>query len=342
MTRRTLTLLLAGFLAVVLAIGGAAQKVPYVVLSPGPAFDTLGTVGRTPVLSISGAKTYPTDGTLQLTTVSVLDEVTLAQALVAWFNGSEAVVPRELLYPPDQDKDETRKQNAQQMEQSHDDATAAALRVVGLPVTTRVSVREVVPGQPADGRLLAGDVLATVNGKAVSSVTGLRDLLNEQPPGSPVEVGVVRKGQRRSVSLTTVAASDDPRRAVLGISVGETSSFPVKVEIQLKDVGGPSAGLMFALGIVDKLEPGSLTGGRHIAGTGEIGSDGTVRPIGGIAQKLQGAKSSGADVFLVPAENCPEARRSAPDDLRLVKVSTLDGAVKALEQLQTGGSPPTC
>jgi len=341
-TRRALTLSLAGFLAVALAILGAVQRVPYVVLSPGPAFDTLGTVGKTPVLTIRGAKTYPTDGTLSLTTVSVLDEVTLSQALVAWFKGEEAVVPRELLYPPDQDKDETKQRNAQQMDQSHDDATAAALRAVGLPVTTRVSVREVSAGQPAEGRLRAGDVIASVDGKPVDGVNGLRELLNEQPPGSAVDVGVLRKGERLTLRLTTVAAPDDPRRAILGINVGETSSFPVRVDIQLKDVGGPSAGLMFALGIVDKLEPGSLTGGRHVAGTGEISSDGTVRPIGGIAQKLQGARHSGATVFLVPADNCPEARRNVPDGLRLLKVSTLEGAVKALEQLDAGGSPPTC
>lgn len=342
MTRRALTLLLAAALALVLAIGGAVQTVPYVVLSPGPSFDTLGTVGKTPVLTITGRKTYPTDGTLSLTTVSVLDDVTLAQALVAWFDGSEAVVPRELLYPPDQDRKETETENTQQMQQSHDDATAAALRAVGLPVTTRVSIGEIVAGQPAEGRLVVGDVLVTVGGKPVADVQRLRTLLNEQPPGSRVDVVVLRKGVRRTVHLTTVAAADDPRRAVIGVSARETSSFPVKVDIQLKDVGGPSAGLMFALGIVDKLQPGSLTGGRKVAGTGEITSDGTIVAIGGISQKMRGAQEAGASVFLVPDKNCEEARRTRPDGLLLLRVKTLKGAIAALGQVSSGGSAPTC
>lgn len=342
MTRRALTLTLAAFLAVGLAVLGAVQTVPYVVLSPGPAFDTLGSVGGTPVLTITGRTSYPTDGSLALTTVSVLDDVTLAQALVAWFDRDEAVVPRELLYPPDQDTEETKQQNAQQMEKSHDDATAAALRAVGLPVTTRVAVAGIEPGQPAEGRLVVGDVILTVDGRPVSGLSGLRSLLNAQPPGSRITLGVLRDGKRRQVFLSTAPAADDPRRAVLGISADETSSFPVKVDIKLKEVGGPSAGLMFALGIVDKLEPGSLTGGRRIAGTGEITADGTVGAIGGVAQKMRGAQAAGATVFLVPDGNCAEARRTAPEGLTLVRVATLKGALAALGQLRTGGTPPSC
>lgn len=342
MTRRGLTLILAGLLALALAIAGAAQPVPYVVLSPGPAFDTLGAVGSTPVLTITGHKTYPTDGTLELTTVSVLDDVTLAKALRAWFSSSEAVVPRELLYPPDQDREETQDQNAELMEQSHESATAAALRAVGIPGTTTVRVGEVAAGQPADGQLRVGDVLSTVDGTPVTGVTRLRDLLNAGPPGSVVVLRIVRAGKAATVRLRTAASSDDPSRAVIGISAKESSTFPVKVDIKLTDVGGPSAGLMFALGIVDKLEPGSLTGGRHVAGTGEITADGTVGAIGGVAQKLQGARDAGATVFLVPDANCEEARRSPPDGLALVRVKTLKDALASLAVLRSGGAPPAC
>lgn len=342
MTRRALTLSLALVLAVVLALLGAFERVPYVVLSPGPAFDTLGKVGTTQVLTITGRRTYPTDGTLDLTTVSVLDDVTLAAALRAWFSSSEAVVPRELLYPPDQDQSETEQQNAQLMEQSHDAATTAALREVGVPGTTTVSVGEIAAGQPADGRLRVGDVLTSVDGAAVTDLSRLRALLNAKPPGSTVVVGYRRGGKAATVRMRTAAAADDPRRAVIGISATTTSTFPVKVDIELKDVGGPSAGLMFALGIVDKLEPGSLTGGRHIAGTGEITEDGTVGAIGGVPQKMRGARAVGATVFLVPADNCVEARGSRPDGLQLVKVSTLKGALAALALLRSGGAPPSC
>ena len=342
MSRRALTLFLASLLAVGLAFVGAVQRVPYVVLSPGPAFNTLGTDGKTPVLTIRGHRTYATDGELDLTTVSVLDGVTLSQALRAWFSRSEAVVPRELLYPPDKDKSEADAESQQEMSQSHDDATTAALREVGIPGTTLVAVGAVAKGQPADGVLKAGDVLLTVDGKPVTVVARLRQLLNVGPPGTRVLVGYRRGGKADVVQLVTAAAKDDPKRAVLGITADVQSDFPVKVDIQLKDVGGPSAGLMFALGIVDKLEPGSLTGGRHVAGTGEIRPDGTVGAIGGVAQKMRGALAAGATVFLVPDGNCAEAKGSRPKGLQLIRVSTLKGALGALATLRTGGSPPSC
>jgi PDZ domain-containing protein len=341
-SRRFLTLFLAAALALGLALAGAWATVPYVVLQPGPAFDTLGTVGTTPVLSVKGHRTYPTDGTLDLTTVSVLDHVTLFEALSGWLSSSDAVVPRELVYPPDQSDQQTEQQNQQAMQQSQDDAVAAALHQLGVPGRTVVTVAGVAKGKPAAGLLQVGDVLTTVDGQQVADVAGLRALLSDRPVGATAVVGYTRKGVAGTVTVGTVASSDDPRRAVIGIEAAERTTFPVTVDVMLKDVGGPSAGLMFALGILDKLEPGSLTGGRRIAGTGEITPDGKVGEIGGIAQKMRGARAAGATVFLSPAGNCREAARSKPSGLQLVKVSTLKGALAALATLRAGGTPPTC
>jgi PDZ domain-containing protein len=340
--RRVLTLVLAGVLAVGLALAGAATTVPYVVLQPGPAFDTLGTVNATPVLSIKGRQTYPTDGTLDLTTVSVLDHVSLFEALAGWLSTSEAVVPRELVYPPDQSTDQTDEQNQQAMQQSQDDAIAAALHELGLKGTTVVSIAGIAKGKPAEGKLQVGDVLTTVDGAKVTDVARLRALLSARPIGATAVVGYLRKGVAGVVTVATVASQDQPQRPVIGIEAAQKTRFPVTVEVMLKDVGGPSAGLMFALGILDKLEPGSLTGGRHVAGTGEITPDGKVGEIGGIQQKMRGAREAGATVFLSPAGNCREAKRAKPGGLTVVKVATLKEALKALATLRAGGTPPTC
>jgi PDZ domain-containing protein len=338
-SRGALTTLLTALLAVLLAAAGAITRVPYVRLSPGPAFNTLGTIGASEVLTISGGRTYPTDGALDATTVSVTDRATLFEAIEGWLSGSDAVVPREIVFPPDQDREQTDKQNAQDMRQSQDDATVAAMKVLGI-AATQVSVVTVTARGPSDGHLKAGDVLVSVDGKAVTGTDSLRKLISARTPGRTVVIGYRRGGKPGTVTLGTVATPDAEHRAVIGIQIAPV--FPVKVDIQLKDVGGPSAGLMFALGIVDKLQPGSLTGGRVIAGTGEITQEGTVGAIGGIAQKMRGATREGAKVFLVPAANCVEAVRTRPDGLQLLRVTTLQGALDSLRTLREGGTPPTC
>lgn len=342
MSRRAVTQSLTVVLTVLLAIAGAMQTVPYVVLSPGPAYDTLGTVGGSAVLTIKGRTTYATDGALALTTVEVSDHVTLVTALEGWVSRNAAVVPREVVFPADQSRGERDKENAQQMQDSQDAATTAALRELGLPFTTDVSVREIAKGAPADGRLQVGDVITHVDGRRITDTASLRRLIGTRDPGDDVEIGFLRKGRPGTATMTTIASQDARVRPVVGVSLSEASRFPVTVEISLREVGGPSAGLMFALGILEKLGKESLTGGRIIAGTGEITADGTVQAIGGIAQKMRGAKQSGATVFLSPAGNCDEARRAAPDGLVVVKVGTLKQALAALEQLRKGGTPPTC
>ncbi len=329
-------------LALALAVAGAVQTVPYVSLTPGPAFNTLGSVGGTPVLTITGHATYNDKGALDLTTVSVRDKISLFEAIRGWLSPSEAVVPREVVFPPDQTAKQADLENTQQMQQSQDDATTAALRELGFPSTTTLSVGAVKAGGPSDGQLKAGDVLTTIDGVKTPDAATLRTLIGKHTVGQQVVVGYTRGGTPGTATVTTIGSTEKPPRPLIGITPSEVARFPIKVDITLKDVGGPSAGLMFALGIIDKLGADSLTGGRNIAGTGEITANGKVGAIGGIPQKMRGARHEGATVFLSPAANCDEAKANKPSDLQLVKVATLKDALAALSTLRSGGTPPSC
>lgn len=342
MTRRGLTLLLASVLALGLGAAGSFATVPYVALKPGPACNTLSTCYDEKVLSFSPDRSTQRSGALQLTTVSVQDHLTLFEALAGWLSPSDAVLPREVVFEPDKTTEQNTAETAQEMVDSQDAATSAALTYLGYKGTVTVRVSAVTSGAPADGKLKAGDQLTTVDGTPVTGPAQLRKLISGRRVGAPVAIGYLRDGKAASVTLTTAPAPDNAKRAIIGITPGIRTDFPIKVDIKLKEVGGPSAGLMFALGIVDELGPVDLTGGLNVAGTGEIDPDGKVSPIGGIAQKMRGAKAHGATVFLSPAENCEEARKTKPSGITLVKVDSLRSALAALQTLREHGTPPSC
>jgi PDZ domain-containing protein len=343
-TRRQLTLLIAvaGIAAAVLA--AALIPVPYVILSPGPTLNTLGAQpGGKYLIQISGHHTYPTEGHLNLVTVSYqggpADSVNLFTALQGWLSPHEAVVPQEELFGTNQTPQQVTRQDTQQMVSSQQLAQAAALCQLGIKFHTVDTVDFVAPGMPATGVLHKGDVITAVDGKPVTCKTPVGALIKARAPGTTVVLTVDRNGVTHNLQLKTANAGG---KAVVGIGVLESYRFPFQVKISVGDIGGPSAGLMFALGIIDKLTPGSLTDGRFIAGTGEIAANGAVSPIGGIQQKMAGARAAGATIFLTPAANCPDTAGAVPQGLRLVKVSTLAGAVQDLKALAVGGSVPSC
>ncbi|MBX6388159.1 MAG: PDZ domain-containing protein [Frankia sp.] len=345
MARRKQTLVVASALALTLGVVGLWLPVPFVTLAPGPVTDTLGDVQGVPLIEIDGRETYPTDGRLALTTVEETPRLNLIEALGDWLDGDDAVVPRELVEPPELSREEIRQENARAMADSQDQATAAALAELGIePTGTSVAVAEVPSSSPAKGKLEPGDLITEVDGLAVTDQAQLRAEIGKVSPGDDVKVTYRRGETTDTVVITTGAAEDDPKRPIIGIITTEKRTYPFTVRISISDVGGPSAGLMFALGIVDLLTPGELTGGRSIAGTGTIDSAGNVGPIGGIQQKVLGARDWGASVFLVPAANCTDARRMAGDDLTLIRVETLSGAIDALEKLggPDAASIPTC
>jgi PDZ domain-containing protein len=335
----------AGALFVVLFLLALVLPVPYVVLSPGPTFNTLGAddSGKA-VISVSGHPTYSDNGHLNMTTISVVTRLTLAQALRGWFRHDLAVVPRDVIYPPNESDQQVRQQDAADFKASQTSATTAALRYLGVKGTVHVLVDKVTKGSPADGQVQAGDEFVAVDGQKVTDAKSLRALIGTRQPGQPVRLTLVRAKKTLDVTVGTTSTKDKDGtvRPIIGVETRERTDYPFQVTISLGDIGGPSAGLMFALGIVDKLQPGSLTDGRFIAGTGTIDDDGVVGPIGGIQQKLIGARRKGATVFLVPAANCKEALSSPPAGLKLVKVSSLKSALSELHNLDTGAATTPC
>ena len=290
-TRRQLTLLLAvaGIAAGVLA--AALIPVPYVILSPGPTLNTLSArPGGKYLIQISGHPTYPTNGHLNLVTVSYqggpANSLNLFTALQGWLSPNEAVVPQEELFPTNQTQQQVTRQDTQQMVSSQQLAQAAALCQLGIKFRTIDTVDFVQSGMPAAGVLHKGDIITAVDGKPVTCKTPTGTLIKARAPGSTVALTVDRNGVTHTFRLKTANVKGN---AVVGVSVFESYRFPFQVKISVGDIGGPSAGLMFALGIIDKLTPGNLTGGKFIAGTGEITANGAVGPIGGIQQKMAGA-----------------------------------------------------
>lgn len=340
MTRRSLTFVVAGALLVALVAVAALLPVPYVVFSPGPVADTLGEVDGGPVIVVEGHPTYPTTGELNFTTVGVTPahvQLGLGSAFRAWFNSDVAVVPRELIYPNDVPAEEVRERNAELMERSQETAKVAALRTAGIRVPEVVVVDAIVEGAPALGRLQAGDIITSVDGEPVSGPEAVRDGVTRHRPGETVTFEVVRGDESLTIDVPTEPADDDPDRAVVGILPSVGYDFPFEIEIRLgEEIGGSSAGLMFALGIYDKITPGPLTGGLEVAGTGTVGADGGVGPIGGIQQKVIAAEEEGAALFLAPADNCRDLAGVESDTLQIVRIEKMEEAVQALELAASG------
>lgn len=342
-----------------LLCAGVFIKVPYSEMSPGPTVNTLGDSHGEPVLNISGRKTYPTSGHLNMTTVRVTGadyDMNLLEAVYGWLADDNIVVPHENLYPNGKTEEQSTQENAEEFSQSQQSAKVAALRQLGIPVSARVIVASVVKASPSEGKLHAGDVIKAVDGAPVTAPEDVAKLVTKHQPGEPVVFTVVpaaeaaeaAKADREpagtsEVTITAGKAPDDGH-AIVGIRAGTDHTFPFTIDIKLADVGGPSAGLMFALGIVDKLSPEDLTGGRFVAGTGTIDDAGKVGPIGGIQMKTIGARQAGAEYFLTPADNCASAAVNVPDGLTLVKVSTIDDATQALRKISKGDTAglPQC
>ena len=343
MTRRTATLV-TSIVVLVISLGlVTAFPVPFVSFSPGPVKDTLGSTKGKPVIEVTGHATFPTSGQLDLTTVSVTSpdrELTLPQAMRNWLDPHHDLFPRDIIYPPDQSADEVEQQNTAEMTGSQDSAIAAALQAANVPFHAKVST--VAKGTPADGKLKQDDVVLAVDGQTVSQVPQVGELVRKHKVGENVVFLIRRGGAEQTVELKTAATPGDETRPMVGITIGVESKVNVTVNLG-QDIGGPSAGTAFALAIYDKLTPGALLDGKHVAGTGTIDALGQVGAIGGIQQKIAGAKDDGATVFLVPAQNCDAALHADVKDIRLVKINTLSEAIGALQAVASGkGVVPAC
>ncbi|MGW0175497.1 YlbL family protein [Rhodococcus sp. NPDC003322] len=340
MNRRMLTLV-AALVPVVALLGlGTVVQVPFVALGPGPTFNTLGEVEGKQVVDIEGTELDPTTGNLNMTTVSVRDGLTVFDAFGFWLSGRYGLVPREEVYPADRSRDQVQEENAADFAQSEESAELAALHFLNKPVALEVT--DVSADGPSHDLLRTGDRIVSINGTPVRTVGEVQRSVADLAPGTVATIVVERDGGQVTVPVTLGARPGHDDVGYLGITPTEKPDVPFTVDFNLAEIGGPSAGLMFTLAVIDKLSPGELNGGGFVAGTGTIDSDGDVGPIGGIPYKLIAAREAGATTFLVPAKNCDEAKQRVPDGLRLVKVDNLTGAVDALESLNSGGDAPSC
>ncbi|MGR8008391.1 YlbL family protein [Streptomyces hypolithicus] len=359
MPRRTATMLASTLILIALLCAGVFIKVPYAEMSPGPTVNTLGEADGEAVLQISSRKTYPTAGHLNMTTVRVTGadyRMNLVEAVYGWLAHDSVVVPHDTLYPDGKTEEQSTQENAEEFSQSQESAKTAALRELGIRVKTRVVVSTVLKKSPSEGKLHAGDVIKAVDGTPVKDPKDVAKLVTRHKPTEKVVFTIVpakdaaaaeKAGKEpvgsEDIAITTQKAPEGDR-AIVGIQAGPDNTFPFGIDIKLADVGGPSAGLMFSLGLVDKLTPGDLTGGKFVAGTGTIDEDGKVGPIGGIEMKTVGARNAGAEYFLTPSANCASAASDVPDGLTLVKVETIDDAKKSLEKISKGDTAavPQC
>jgi Lon-like protease len=311
-------------------------RLPVVALSPGPMEDVLAR------LKVEGSRVYDSEGKLYLTSVGIDDNVRFYEALLDMANRDVQLVPRAQLYPEEQDSAEIDKENVALMDRSKETATVVALRQVGYKIEpSGVEVTEVVAGAPADGKLRAGDEILAADGHLVDSTDEVRKAITGHKPGERVAFRVERGKGEKNVSVEVQEVEDQPR---VGILLRDLfPDLPVKVTIQTQNnIGGPSAGLMFTLSIIDKLTREDLTGGRRIAGTGEIALDGSVLPVGGVGEKLIAVHRLGVTTFLIPGENCAGVKGQVPDGLRLVKVSKVDDALRFLRDPKAAATAPGC
>ena len=315
-----------------------AQPACQVALRPGPSEDA------TELIEVEGTRSYPATGELRLSTVAVQEELDFAGWLRARLAPNVVAVPREQIYPTGVDPEAVAEQNAALMVESQLTATVAALEELGHEVEGEGARVVAIQDDAATEALRPGEVITAVDGARVGTSQEVVDAVAARSPGDVVVLEVAGGDGPRDVEVTLGVAPGEPGRAYVGVVLTTALELPVDVSIDAGVIGGPSAGLMFALSIVELLGQEDLTEGRVIAGTGTLDQDGVVGPVGGVQQKVAGAASrtegEPADVFLVPPANLPEARSAAVNrDVMLVPVGSLDDALDALEELRAGQAP---
>lgn len=341
MSRQLRTLIVGAVLCLVLGILSFGLQVPYLVESPGPTFNTLGQDDGKDIIAISGHPVTPTSGHLNLTTVSAdTQKTTVLGAVRGWLRRDEVVVPHDSLYPPGTSQEEQNEQNSQDFLVSQQNAVEAAACELGYP--EGLGVNSVSKDSPNADALKAGDHFVSVDAIPVTDDAALRKILDSHRAGDRVPAVIRRAGKEVQVTLLLQQPSAESSTPRIGITIVQGCLPPFQVTLSLTGIGGPSAGLMFALGIIDKISADDLTRGRFIAGTGTIDSSGKVGPIGGIALKMIAARRAGATVFLAPATNCADVSGNIPSGLDVIKVATLDEAIDNLKAHASGGPVAHC
>ncbi len=318
------------FLAATAAIGAWSIQLPYLAFSPGPVGDAIDVVVADPDLQI-----YEPDGELFFLTVSVSARgVNVYEAIEAGIDPTVDLIRRQAVRRQDETDAEYKQRNLDAMDQSIDTAVAVALDRSGVPVTIEsdgVLVVDLVEGSGAAGVLQPDDVIVAVNGEPVQLGADIGVVIGDLAPGDVVPIDLVRDGEPMTVEVE-LTASEDGSRTLIGI-LAQTANPRYPISIETANVGGPSAGMMYTLAIMDLLVEGDLAKGHIVAGTGTIQSDGTVGNIGGVRQKVVAAEAAGAEIMLVPAGNYEDALTAPRQSMELVSVATIDEALAALDAL---------
>jgi Lon-like protease len=339
-TRQTWTAFVSALAFICLAVLLVVVPVPFVSWSPGGTRDTLGDVGNEPMIKVQDVDTYPTTGRLDMTIVAITPadaRLSLPQALLAYWLPHRDALPRDAVYAPGKSAEEVESEDADMMETAQDDAVVAALRADGRPVTEMPAVYSVTVGGPAHKLLLPGDLVVSVDGVATPDDDAVAKRIRAHNVGEKVRFVVIRNKVKTDITVTTVESNVQSDVPVVGITLGTGYRYDPEISFDLgQQIGGPSAGLVFALAIYDKITDGPLLGGRHVAGTGKITPNGDVQAIGGIQEKIAAAQKAGATAFFVPAANCRDLE-GANTTMTLIKVSTLRDAIKAVQTLDVSG-----
>lgn len=357
-----------GLFALCFALGAALVlvPVPFVVERPGPTVDVVGTYSGAPVIDIEG--TDPTtgeplvldpveaaegEGQIRMVTVSEAGgpgyRINAIELALAWFDKRNLILPYGEVYPEEVTAEQVREVSQAQMDSSQSTASVAALESLGWEVPAVVTIAAAVPGTDAEGKVREGDVLKAVRTPdgvihEVDSASVPFAVMRTVPVGSQMGLTVDRAGAEVELTVVSGAGGEGEEGSKLGLYLSAEVSLPVELSISLEKIGGPSAGMVFALGIIDRLTPGDMTGGNSIAGTGTLSYDGKVGAIGGIEQKMWGAVRDGSEWFLAPSANCAEVVGNEPEGLTVVSVSTLEEARDAVEAIAAGQGDalPTC
>jgi len=308
-------------------------KVPYVALSPGP-------VERVPdLITVDGAETYPPTGDLYLLTVGLRD-VNVFEYIEAQFDEEVDLVDRERVRPRGVSQEEQKRTNLEAMDGSIEAAMFVALSRLGYDVGFEgdgVVVLDIVEGSPSDGVLEEGDIVSEVEGTPVEITDEAAAIIRSFEIGDTITLSIVRDDRPMDVEITLAPHPDlegEPMVGVLLDTINLTLSVPIEVEVDSRNIGGPSAGMMYAVSLMDLLTPEDLTKGHRIAGTGTISFDETVGAIGGVRQKVYAARAVGAEIVFVPESNYEDALTAAGDDILIVPVTTLQDVLDFLEALQ--------
>lgn len=319
---RTLTAAAALFFVVGLVLLAWNIPLPLIAYSPGPISDAAEAV------VVEGAETFPPEGELMMLTVSGQD-LNIFEVLVAGVDPTVDVLARQRVRRPDETDEDYRRRNLELMDESTATAITVALAHLDIAdIEPSVFITGYAADTPAGQVLEIGDRIDRLNGTEISTTDDLAAALSGKAPGDSVEIAVQRGGEPLSFEFELEAFVDEPDRPFIGIFV---RSLPYWVDIDSGIVGGPSAGLMYSLAIIDVLTEGDITGGRVIAGTGTVDTEGNVGAIGGVRQKVVAAEAAGAEIMLLPQSNYESALTAPRSNLELVPVATVDEALAYLD-----------